>query len=67
MCVCYAREFGLTTNDVSFVLVSILQVGFAGVLFKLQILLVCESRFKEVCLVILMFLYLFSMYNSFGS
>jgi len=65
--VCYAREFGLATNDVSFVLVSILQVGFVRVLFKLQILLICESGFKEVCLVILMFLYLYSMYNSFGS
>jgi hypothetical protein len=66
MCVCYAREFGSVTNDVSFVLVSIL-VGFARVLLELQILLVHGSWPKEVCLAILMFLYMFFMYNSFGN
>ncbi len=45
-----------------FVLVFILQVGFVGVLFELQILLVHGSWFKETCLMILMFLYLFFIY-----
>jgi hypothetical protein len=34
---CYAWEFGLLANGVLFVLVSILQVGFVGVLLELKI------------------------------
>jgi hypothetical protein len=43
--VCYAHEFGLTASVVLFVLVFILQIDFAGVLLKLQILLICKSWF----------------------
>jgi hypothetical protein len=37
MCMRYAWEFGLVSNCVLFVLVSILHVGFVGVLFMLKI------------------------------
>jgi hypothetical protein len=35
--VCYAWEFGLVANVMLFILVFILQVGFVGVLLKLQV------------------------------
>ncbi len=66
-CVCYARQFGLAKNVVSFVLVFILQVDSAGVLLALQILFICGSWSEKFHLMILMFLYLFFIYNSFGS
>ncbi len=66
MSVCYLREFGAIANGVLFVLVSILQVCFVGVLFELQILFIYRSWSKEVCLAILMFLYLFSCVITLG-
>ncbi len=53
MCV-YAQVFGLVASVVLFVLISTLEVGFVGVLFELQILLVHRSWHDDFY-----FLYLF--------
>ncbi len=64
---CYAQEFGLIASVMSFVFVSKLQVGFAGVFFRPQILFIHGSWFaKEAHITILMFLYLFTCTTPLG-
>ncbi len=63
MCVCYAQKFGLAATVVFFDLVFILQVGFVRVCSSCIYCLFVDLG----CLTILMFLYMFFMYNSFES